>query len=199
LQHLGALDTIVFAAYLILVFCLALLSMRGQCDNEDYFLAGLFAAAMSTVDSGINGVASVIAYDWLDGRQLPLSVSRALTLVLGLLVTAAALAVPWLGDNVIDIINTIAGTLLGGLLAIFLLGMFSKRTNTPGVLIGLTSGAVSMAVIIASTDVPRWWYGAFAIFPTLLVGITVSRWFQPPSSQALADTMLVLSRRKERL
>ena len=34
--------------------------------------------------------------------------------------------------NVINIINTIAGTLLGGLLAVFLLGMFSTRAADKG-------------------------------------------------------------------
>ena len=49
-------------------------------------LAGLFAAAMSTIDSGINGVASVMVYDWLGGKQLPVSVSRLLSVFLGALV-----------------------------------------------------------------------------------------------------------------
>ena len=101
-------------------------------------LAGLFAAAMSTVDSGINGVASVVVYDWLGGKQLSLNASRVLTVGLGALVIIAALVAPFLGKNVIDIINTIAGTLLGGLMAVFLLGMFVPRANAPGVLLGLS-------------------------------------------------------------
>ena len=32
-------------------------------------LAGLFAAVMSTLDSGINSLAAVVAYDWLGGRN----------------------------------------------------------------------------------------------------------------------------------
>jgi Na+/proline symporter len=66
-------------------------------------LAGLFAAAMSTIDSGINAVTSVIVYDWLAGKQLSLTISRALTTVLGITVIATALFVPVLGKNVIDI------------------------------------------------------------------------------------------------
>lgn len=152
-------------------------------------LAGLFAAAMSTIDSGINGVASVIVYDWLGGRQLPLPVSRGLTVVLGGLVIVAALVAPWLGKNVIDIINTIAGTLLGGLMAVFLLGMFVPRANTPGVLIGLACGAGSLLCVIRFTDIPSWWYGAFTIFPTLLIGGLASYLFAPPSREALAGTI----------
>jgi Na+/proline symporter len=130
-----------------------------------------------------------VVYDWLGGKDLSLKASRALTVVLGALVVVAALAAPRLGDNVIDIINTIAGTLLGGLMAIFLLGMFAPRTNAPGVLIGLAAGAVSLLVVIAATDMPKWWYGAFTIFPTLIVGGLVSRCFSPPPSEALAATV----------
>jgi SSS family transporter len=152
-------------------------------------LAGLFAAAMSTIDSGINGVASVVVYDWLEGKQLPLLASRALTVVLGALVIVAALVAPLIGKNVIDIINAIAGTLLGGLMAVFLLGMFSRRANAAGVLIGLSTGAACLVAVILWTGVPKWWYGAFTIFPTLVIGSLASYWFAPPRKEALSATI----------
>jgi solute:Na+ symporter, SSS family len=147
-------------------------------------LAGLFAAAMSTIDSGINGVASVIVYDWLGGRELPLWASRALTAVLGVLVIVSALLAPQLGDNVINIITTIAGTLLGALMAVFLLGMFAPRTNSAGVLLGLAVGAACLLVVIFRTDIPKWWYGTFTIFPTFFVGLVAS-WFFPTSDSSV--------------
>jgi solute:Na+ symporter, SSS family len=152
-------------------------------------LAGLFAAAMSTIDSGINGVASVIVYDWLGGRQIPVRISRLLTVGLGALVILAALLAPRLGDNVINIITTIAGTLLGGLMAVFLLGMFTRRANAPGALIGLAAGAISLLVVATRTGIPGWWYGAFTVFPTWIVGTLASYLFAPPPREALAGTV----------
>ncbi len=152
-------------------------------------LAGLFAAAMSTVDSGINGVASVVVYDWLGGKELSLKASRLLTIALGGLVILAALAAPSLGKNVIDIITTVAGTMLGGLMAVFLLGMFFPRANSAGALIGLATGAVALLVVILTSDMPTWWYGAFTIFPTLIVGYVASQFFPPPDPKALAGTI----------
>lgn len=151
-------------------------------------LAGLFAAAMSTVDSGINGVASVFVYDWLGGKELPLRLSRALTIGLGLLVIVAALLAPMLGNNVIDIINTIASTMLGGLMAVFLLGIFSQRANSAGVLVGLAVSAVCLVVVIQTTNIPKWWYGVFTVFPTLLIGLIASHWFAAPPAESLAGT-----------
>lgn len=152
-------------------------------------LAGLSAAAMSTVDSGINGVTSVIVYDWLAGRRLPLRFSRVLTAALGVIVICAALIAPVLGNTVIDMIMAIAGTSLGMLLAIYLLGMFVPRANLGGVLIGFASGLACLAGVVILTDIPTWWLGVFTIFPTFIVGVIASQFFAAPPASALADTL----------
>jgi Na+/proline symporter len=157
-------------------------------------LAGLFAAAMSTIDSGINGVTSVIVYDWLSGKELPLRVSRTLTGMLGVVVIGAAILVPILGKTVIDIIMAIAGTSLGMLLAIYLLGMFVRRANLGGVLIGLATGLICLLIVWIFTDIPKWWFGAFTIFPTFIVGAIASLGFPRPPESALKDTLLLRAR-----
>lgn len=153
-------------------------------------LAGLFAAAMSTMDSGINGVTSVIVYDWLSGRQPPLRVSRILTALLGATVIVAAILVPFIGKRVLDIIMVIAGTCLGMLMAIYLLGMFTRSANLPGVLIGVTAGLACFLLVLTCTDIPNWWFGAFAMLPTIVVGAIASRFFPAPAESALKDTLL---------
>jgi len=159
-------------------------------------LAGLFAAAMSTIDSGINGVTSVIVYDWLSGRELSLRTSRVITALLGIAVIGAALFVPVLGDSIIGIIMAIASTSLGMLLAIFLLGMLVRRANLPGVLIGLASASVCLAYVWTQTDIPQWWYGAFTIVPTFAVGVIASYLFPAPPPESLEETMLVHKRKQ---
>jgi Na+/proline symporter len=144
-------------------------------------LAGLFAAAMSTMDSGINSLTAVVAYDWLAGRELPVLWSRLLCAVFGCLVIVAALLCPLLGDRVIGMITRIAGTFLGLLLGVFLLGMFVPHANAPGALIGLAAGAICLAFVWTLTDIPHWWFGAFTVFPTLVVGGLASTMFLPPT------------------
>ncbi len=153
-------------------------------------LAGLSAAAMSTVDSGINGVTSVIVYDWLAGRQLSLRTSRILSGVLGTAAIGAALIAPVLGKTVIDMIMAIAGTALGMLLAIYLLGMLTRRTNLQGVLIGFAVGLACLVVVLFFTDIPAWWLGAFAFVPTFIVGILASGLFPASPEAMLKDTLL---------
>ncbi len=152
-------------------------------------LAGLFSAAMSTMDSGINGVSSVIVFDWMRGKQPSLAFSRILTALLGVIVIIAALFVPVLGDTVIEIITVIAGTCLGMLLAIYVLGMFLPRANLPGVFVGMVAGLASLAIVWTGSDIPKWWFGAFAVLPTFIVGASASLLFRPPPAAALRGTL----------
>jgi SSS family solute:Na+ symporter len=153
-------------------------------------LAGLFAAAMSTIDSGINGVTSVIVYDWLSGRKLSLRVSRILTILLGVIVIGAAIIASLINESVIDIIMAIAGIFLGMLLAIYLMGMFIPHANPQGVLIGLAVGTVCLVLVWALTDIPKWWFGAFTIVPTFIMGVIASLFFPKPPDSALQNTLL---------
>ena len=137
-------------------------------------LAGLFAAVMSTIDSGINSLTAVVVYDWLGGRRVPLLASRLLCLLFGICVIAAALLAPYLDEHVIDIISKIAGSFLGLLLGVFLLGLLVPRGNTAGALIGLVAGSISLAVVWRYTDVAAGWYGAFTCVPVLVAGTLAS-------------------------
>ena len=145
---------------------------------------------MSTIDSGINAVTSVVVYDWLGGRDLPLKVSRILTVVLGAIVIVAAIFVPRIGKTVLDIIMVVAGTSLGILLAVYLLGMFTRRANLTGVLIGVAAGVTCFLFVLICTDIPTWWFGAFAMLPTIVVGAAASLCFPRPPESALRDTLL---------
>ncbi len=137
-------------------------------------IAGLFAAAMSTMDSGINGVSSVIVFDWMGGRQPSMFMSRGLTASLGALVIVVAFFVPVMGETVIGMITAIAGTSLGMLMAVYLLGLSVPRANQMGVFVGLTAGAACLAGVWALTDIPKWWFGAFTIGPTFVIGALAS-------------------------
>lgn len=143
-------------------------------------LAGLFAAAMSSLDGGINSLTAVVAYDWLSGRSLSVGAGRLLSTVFGLAVIGAGLAAPYLGQHVIGIITMIAGTFLGLLLGVYLLGMFVPRANTPGAMAGLLAGVTCFLAVWTLTDVPHWWYGATTCFPSFFVGWMASYAFPPP-------------------
>jgi len=74
------------------------------------------------------------------------------------------------------------------LLAVYLLGMFVPRANSGGVWAGLAAGLVCLALVWSL--VPTWWYGAFTIVPTFVVGGLASLLFPRPHESALKGTLL---------
>jgi SSS family transporter len=143
-------------------------------------LAGLFAAAMSSMDSGINSVTASVVCDWLAGRELGLALSRALTVVFGAAIVAVAIALLQIDAPIFDILIKIAGGFLGLLLGMFCLGMFWKRANANGTLIGVAVGIATLAVL-QETHVHSWWWGVATTLTTLLVGMAACYLFPKPS------------------
>jgi SSS family transporter len=104
-------------------------------------VAGLLAATMSSIDAGIHSCCTVYVADFRDrlcgGRAAPLP---ALVVALGVVTTGFACFVGRLG-TVFEIANRIINGFGAPLLALFLLGMFSRRANAVGVLAGGVAGA----------------------------------------------------------
>ncbi len=160
-------------------------------------LAGLFAAVMSTIDSGINSLSAVLVYDWLGGRHLSVTFSRFLCFLFGICVIGAALLTLLLRDHpVIDIIMMIAGSFLGLLMGVYLLGMLVPRANTGGALVGLAAGAAGLAFVSTCTEVHGWWYGIFTCLPAFLVGVAASYLFSPPCTEQLKGLAFGTSRKE---
>jgi Na+/proline symporter len=151
-------------------------------------VAGLFAAALSTIDSGINSLTAVAIYDWMDGSKVSIRVSRIMSVLIGVLIIAAALISPFLGEYLIEIIAKIVGVFLGLLLGLFLLGLFVPRANTGGAYIGLTAASLALAVVWTQTALPHWWYGSITVGVTVLVG-WLSSMLLPKSAPAKREAL----------
>lgn len=148
-------------------------------------VAGLFAAVMSTIDSGINSMTTVVVCDWLSEREISLGTSRLMCGGFGLCVIGAALLAPYLGEHVIDIISVISGSFLGLLFGVFLIGMFIPRANAGGAIVGLVAGLISLICIWSLTFVSGWWYGLFTSLPVVVVGTAASYLFPRPRPEQL--------------
>ena len=92
------------------------------------FIATLFAATMSSIDSGINSISAAITTDWYrrllvrdQEERHYLRAARWITLILGLLATSVAVFLGSLGE-IWQIAVALMGLWTGPLLGIFLLG-----------------------------------------------------------------------------
>ena len=156
-------------------------------------IAALSAAAMSSIDTSINSSATVLLSD-IYRRFVAPDADRArqmrflhwATLALGLLGTGTALSMISI-QHALDAWWRISGIFSGGMLGLFLLGAFSRRTRAAqagaGMLVGLL--AIVWATFSRGIDAP--WANGLDTLMTTVVG-----------TGAIFFVGLLLSRRKER-
>ena len=149
------------------------------------FIAALFAATMSSVDSGINSISAAIITDWY--RRLLvrdrdeahyLASARWTTLVLGVLATTSALFLGQIGE-LWQISMVLMGFWTGPLLGIFLLGFFTRRANSLGALFGALVGLVCTCWFQQAGG-NEFLYAFVGFVPTVVIGYVTSLLWPPP-------------------
>ena len=140
-------------------------------------IAGVFAAAMSSLSSSINALASATAYDfWApmvgarDDEARILKAGKAFTLVwAALLIGGAILFIPLSeGTSAVEAALGIAALVYGGLLGAFALGVFTKRPGQGAAILGIVIG---IGTVILLRDYMAWpWYVPAGATVTLVAG-----------------------------
>ncbi len=184
------------------------INFAGGYGMTGLILAGLFAAAMSSLDSGINSMTATLVTDWFRGKELGTRINRSLTAAFGFGVTGIACLLAMIDSPVFDILLSIAGATLGLLLAVMMLGMLVPRVNTTGVLAGLASGLFVFALVrlgltrlddqqlanlgsLAGLKDNTWWDGLLTTVTAIVVGIAASFLSPAPRSEQLNGLLLV--------
>lgn len=113
-------------------------------------VGGIFAAALSSIDSELNALTTVSIVDWYQRLKGDLHTeahyvksSRGVTFFWGALATVSALL---MGEtrSIIELVNQIGSYFYGSILGVFILLLWVKRANGTGALIGLISGMFSV-------------------------------------------------------
>jgi len=148
-------------------------------------IAGLFAAAMSTLAGSISSLSSSAMLDlykpfFANNPKEPshdLKVSRILTISWAIILTGVAFIFIQLQQSVVEIALGIASITYGGLLGTFLLGRFYPKIEQPAAIAGFTSGILAMILIIlipklaGLSPVFHWtWFVAFGSTVCIIVG-----------------------------
>ena len=164
-------------------------------------LAALLAASMSSMDSGLNSICTLVITDFhrrlgigrhalarhlhkpvdeLDEAD-ELRIGRPLVLILGLAATCFALLVAQIND-IFTIMIAVVNTFGGPLLAVFLLGIFSRRVTAKGALATLLAGTLFTIWVMVANNYPAlsWlWFWDFhlnGVWP-LTLGVAFSLLF----------------------
>src|SRR5690606_10274895 len=130
-------------------------------------IAGVFAAAMSTLDSSMNSMSAVITTDFYK-RLKPdatdkqhLKVARYTTLVLGLIGISTAVYMAMLEKAAMwDQYLKVVGLFGGGLAGMFLAGVFTRRIHAAAIIVGFFTSGVVLFVIQTYKQVHFFLYAA---------------------------------------
>jgi SSS family solute:Na+ symporter len=152
-------------------------------------VAAIFAAAMSSLDSSMNSIATVFVTDFVRRfrtsitDQHSLRLARMATLVLGLLGTGIAIVLAKTDiEYMFDFFLTSLGLIGGPLAGIFALGIFSSSANARGVLIGALVAVVVVLIVSLCTPIDGFLYAAIGTSTCVAIGFLASRFVQsyPP-------------------
>ena len=149
-------------------------------------IAGVFAAAQSTISSSLNSVATAFVTD-VYGRLLKpessderrLKVAKWVVITLGVVGIGVSCVLAKMGtDGVFMLFNRFIGFALGPLGGLFALGIFSRRPNGRAGLLALISGVASVVTVYflneaGVVDLMPLLYGAVGFLTTLVAGIVL--------------------------
>ena len=143
-----------------------------------FIIAGLFAAAMSTLAGSISSLSSSSMLD-LYMRYKPdsnnqLFVSRLFTIFWTLMLIGAALFFLNSSQAVVELALSIASFTYGGLLGTFLLGLLVKNSRQEDALAGFTAGLFIMIAVISLNLVAWTWYILVGVSATIIIGAFLS-------------------------
>lgn len=139
-------------------------------------IAGLFAAALSTLAGSISSLSSSVMLDLylpfqknIDEKK-NLLISKLLTIFWAAMLIFSAFLFKEGSKAVVEIALSIASFTYGGLLGTFLLGLSSKKVQQNQAIAGFISAIVVMIFVIVFKVVAWTWFILIGVSITLLVG-----------------------------
>jgi SSS family transporter len=166
-------------------------------------IAGVFAAAMSSLDSSMHSISTAVTTDFVRRFRPNLAEStyllfaRCLIIALGILGTAiamlmASIEIKYLWDFFIGIMGLLGGTLAG----LFMLGIFTRKVGVLHAWIGAVASICTLLYVKLGTDLNGLLYGVIGvttcfviaclfsiILPTRITNITGLTIYDVPESQ----------------
>lgn len=147
-------------------------------------MAGIFAAAQSAISTSLSSTSTVIVTDFLQRLgsarrdQEWLRLARWITAGMGVVaVSLACLLATVRVESAFDMFQQIVGLTGSGLGGLFILGIFTRRANQTGAMIGALTSAVALYWIQGHTRVHVYLYSLVGIVVCVVIGYVVSLGF----------------------
>lgn len=161
-------------------------------------IAGLFAASMSTLSSGLNSVATLTSVDFYERlsknstEEKSLRLAYFVTISSGIISTVVAVLFTFYDiQSMFDAMLQMTAILGGGFAGTYALGMFTRRANWQGALFG-TAASVAVAIFLAPY-VSAILLNPAAVASCMIVGYFSSYLFPAPTRSLKGLTVLAES------
>lgn len=132
-------------------------------------IAGVIAAAMSTLSSSINALSSSTIMDWMQKTD-SLMLARFISGFWAIILITVAMIIDESDEAIVMVGLQIASVTYGGLLGLFILAKLKERLYHVSVIIGLIAG-IGTAILIKFNDLP--WVWMIPISSAMVVGVTI--------------------------
>ena len=144
-------------------------------------IAGIFAASQSTLSSSLNSIATSYISD-IHCRFYPqvsdqskLKLAQWITMLMGIVGILIAAAIAALNiEYIFDLFQEVLGIVAGSLAGVFILGIFTKRANSYGVLMGMVTSVLVIFIVKNNTEISLYLYGAISVVTCVIVGYITS-------------------------
>jgi solute:Na+ symporter, SSS family len=141
-------------------------------------VAGLFAAAMSTLAGSMSSLSSSTMMDLFQPlfgiKKNELFISRIITVFWAFALVLSAIFFMNTSAAVVELALSIASFTYGGLLGTFLLGLLFKKPGQTDALIGFSLGILVMIYVISFKIVAWTWYTIIGVIVTIISGYLIS-------------------------
>jgi len=157
-------------------------------------VAGIFAAAQSTVSTSMNSTATTLVTDFIRPFSLIktekgyLNAARWLTFIMGVLGTVAGLI--FINPEIRSLMAAyfqVIGMFMGCLGGLFVLGALTKKANSTGAIIGIIAGVGIMVSAWKMGWANGYLYATIGIVSCLVIGYVASLLFQVSSQENPKD------------
>ncbi|MDB6170488.1 MAG: transporter, solute:sodium symporter family [Verrucomicrobia bacterium] len=154
-------------------------------------IAGIFAASMATLSSNINSIATLVSVDFYERYAKKASAAKSVrlaewvTVFTGIAGTGLALYLSSLDlKSIWDKFIELMALLGGGFSGIYALGMFTRRANWQGCVIGIVASIVMTILTKLFTPLHVWMYLVVSVGSCIVFGYLGS-WLFPASTRSL--------------
>jgi SSS family transporter len=160
-------------------------------------MVGLLAAAMSSLDSTLNALSALSMQDLVGGfakrefsHRTEILLSKMLTVFWGVVCLIFSFYVGDVSLTIIESVNKIGSLINGPLLAVFLMGLLTRRVNGPGALLGLILGFSGNLWLWRYAPNISWlWWNVIGFIVAYAAGYFTSLIFPVPAAAKLSGTL----------